>query len=153
MRVIAPMDYKDHVAIIELVDNAAQLHIVIAWSKLTVIFVLPIAQLALLAAIVEHAGNDGQVVEQLQLVERVADVLTIVVHLILFKERLVFLLKDLVFVIVTISTVDVDGRTALDDRPEQLEDLLFHAAAGCIFAQYQQARLGNWLLSFPHHVA
>ena len=62
MRVIAPMDYKDHVAIIELVDNAAQLHIVIAWSKLTVIFVLPIAQLALLAAIVEHTGYDGQVV-------------------------------------------------------------------------------------------
>lgn len=43
MRVVAPMDYKDHVAIIELVDNAAQLHIVVAWSKFTVIFVLPIA--------------------------------------------------------------------------------------------------------------
>ena len=42
LRVVAPMDYKDHVAIIKLVDNAAQLHIVIAWSKFTVIFVLPI---------------------------------------------------------------------------------------------------------------
>ena len=57
------MDDKDHVAIIELVDDAAQLHIVIAWGKLAVVLVLPVAQLALLAAIVEHAGNDGQVVE------------------------------------------------------------------------------------------
>ena len=135
MRVIAPMDHKDHVAIIQLVDNAAQLHIVVAWCKLTVILVLPIAQLALLAAIVEHARYDGQVVEQLKLVEWVADVLAVVVHLVLLKKRLILLLKDLVFVIVTVSTVDVDGRAALDYRPKQLKDLLFHAAAGCIFAQ------------------
>lgn len=89
----------------------------------------------------------------MEFVEGIPDVLDVVVHLIVFKERLVFSLQHALFIIVITVGTSTRTRGPLDDRTEQLENVLLDLTTGCVLGHDEQATLRQRLLRLPEHIA
>ena len=112
-----------------------------------------VAKFALLAIGEEHARNCGRIVKHLQLVERVVDAFRVVIPSICLEERLVLGIQHGLFTIVWIIPIHLTVSLTLDDRSEELEDVLFDLFEGEVALDDHDSRLRQLQLLLEHVVA
>lgn len=154
LRLVPPVRHQDQVPILQLRDQVNQFGSLICRTKLTVVFVLTVAQLAFFAIREEHAWHSNSVIKDLELVEFIADAFTIVVHLTVFEVSFVLCLNYRLFVVIwTAALGHIDVIIAHYDWSKKLEDSFFDLPERHIFIEDENTRLSQWLWRLEYHVA
>ena len=114
---------------------------------------LTVAELASPPSVEENPRNCSRVIVDLELVELVSDVFSVVFHDVILKEGLVFGIQYSVFVVVWVIAVEwARKRCTLDDWPEEFENLLLQRLDAHILVADQDARHGDGSLRTEDHV-
>ena len=101
---------------------------------------LTVAELASPPSVEENPRNCSRVIVDLELVELVSDVFSVVFHDVILKEGLVFGIQYSVFVVVWVIAVEwARKRCTLDDWPEEFENLLLQRLDAHILVADQDA--------------
>ena len=88
------------------IDDISELSLALPLNgKITVIFVLTFAELASTPSVKENSRNLGRVIEDLELIKLVSNVFSVVIHLVILKESLVFGIQDCLFVVIWVIAV------------------------------------------------
>ena len=115
---------------------------------------LSFTELASTPSVEENSRNLRCIIVDLELVELVSNVFSVVFHLVIFKEGLVFGIEYRVFVVVWIIAVKRTRKwRTLDDRPEEFENLFLKLLDSHVLAADHDARLGKRHLCTEEHIA
>ena len=115
---------------------------------------LTVAELASPPSVEEHSRNCSRVIVDLELVELVSNVFSVVFHDVILKEGLVFGIQYCLFVVVWVVAVEWARKwRTLDDWPEEFENLFLKLPDSRVLADDHDTRLGERRLCTEDHVA